>query len=141
MGIKTEGFDSLYQQLKELAEKADGQAASKALRAGAKPIFEDMRQQATIDPKKRTGNLYKSIKIGKVSQTVRKTDYKAAKRITIGTHKREMGAYAPHAHLVEYGHGGPAPAPPHPFVRPAFDRKSGEAYAEIKRVLKEELFK
>ncbi len=28
---------------------------------------------------------------------------------------------APHAHLVEYGHGGPHPAPPHPFIRPAWD--------------------
>jgi len=28
---------------------------------------------------------------------------------------------APHAHLVEFGHGGKHPAPPHPFLRPAFD--------------------
>jgi hypothetical protein len=28
-------------------------------------------------------------------------------------------AKAPHAHLVEYGHGGPNPAPAHPFLRPA----------------------
>lgn len=28
---------------------------------------------------------------------------------------------APHAHLVEFGHGGPQPAPPHPYLRPAFD--------------------
>jgi len=28
---------------------------------------------------------------------------------------------APHAHLVEFGHGGPHPAPPHPFVRPSWD--------------------
>jgi HK97 gp10 family phage protein len=28
---------------------------------------------------------------------------------------------APHAHLVEFGHGGPQPAPPHPFFRPARD--------------------
>ena len=28
-------------------------------------------------------------------------------------------ATAPHAHLIEYGHGGPNPAPPHPFLRPA----------------------
>jgi HK97 gp10 family phage protein len=28
---------------------------------------------------------------------------------------------APHAHLVEMGHGGPHPAPAHPFLRPAFD--------------------
>lgn len=26
---------------------------------------------------------------------------------------------APHRHLVEYGHAGPRPAPPHPFWRPA----------------------
>jgi len=28
-------------------------------------------------------------------------------------------AKSPHAHLVEYGHGGPNPAPAHPFLRPA----------------------
>lgn len=28
---------------------------------------------------------------------------------------------APHRHLVEYGHAGPHPAPPHPFWRPALD--------------------
>ncbi len=28
---------------------------------------------------------------------------------------------APHAHLVERGHGGPNPAPAHPFWRPTLD--------------------
>ena len=28
---------------------------------------------------------------------------------------------APHAHLVEFGHRGPAPAPEHPTMRPAFE--------------------
>lgn len=27
----------------------------------------------------------------------------------------------PHAHLVEFGHGGPHPAPPHSFLRAAID--------------------
>ena len=40
-----------------------------------------------------------------------------------------------------YGHGGPAPAPAHPFVRPAFDTRSEDAYDEIRRVLKDELLK
>lgn len=31
-------------------------------------------------------------------------------------------ARAPHAHLVEFGHGGPHPAPAHPFLRPAKER-------------------
>jgi len=31
-------------------------------------------------------------------------------------------ATAPHAHLVEYGHGGKSPAPAHPFLRPALGK-------------------
>lgn len=30
------------------------------------------------------------------------------------------------AHLVEQGHAGPAPAPPHPFARPAYDETKNE---------------
>lgn len=139
MAVKTHGFSELIDDLERLAEKAGGPGTDRALKAGAKPIFEDMKRQASIDPQIRTGNLHKSIKIGKVGKTVRKTDYKTMKRITIGSHKKEMGAYAPHAHLVEFGHGGPAPAPPHPFVRPAFDKHVGEAFSEMKRVLSEEI--
>jgi HK97 gp10 family phage protein len=36
-------------------------------------------------------------------------------------------ATAPHAHLIEYGHGGPSPAPPHPFLRPALEKNITEA--------------
>ncbi len=36
-------------------------------------------------------------------------------------------ATAPHAWLVEHGHGGPHPAPPHPFLRPALDKNINEA--------------
>jgi HK97 gp10 family phage protein len=32
--------------------------------------------------------------------------------------------YGPHAHLVEYGHGGPKPARKHPFFRPVVDEFS-----------------
>ena len=31
-------------------------------------------------------------------------------------------ANAPHAHLIEFGHGGINPAPAHPFLRPARDK-------------------
>lgn len=142
MGIRIEGFGELTRDLLDMAEKAGGKAADKALKAGAKPIYEDMKRQAEIDPKIRTGNLHKSIKVGRVGKTTRKGDYKTTKKISIGAYERntkEMGAYAPHAHLVEYGHGGPAPAPPHPFVGPAYDKHVNEAYTEIRRVLEEAL--
>ena len=43
---------------------------------------------------------------------------------------------APHAHLVEYGHGGPHPAPPHPFVQPAWDSCKEEVRKNIELGLK-----
>ena len=36
-----------------------------------------------------------------------------------------------------YGHGGPAPAPAHPFVRPAYDTRADEAYAIIREGLQD----
>jgi HK97 gp10 family phage protein len=35
------------------------------------------------------------------------------------------------AHLVELGHGGPHPAGPHPFMRPAVDETSGQVHATV----------
>ena len=76
--------------------------------------------------------LHSSIHTGKVKQK-----RGGGKQITIGVHHSENGAY--YANPVEFGHGGPAPAPAHPFVRPAFDTRADEAFSEIKRVLRDEL--
>ena len=142
MAIELDGFDEFRSELTQMAARAGDQATNRALRAGARPIFEDMRRQAQIDPRMRTERLYRSLKIGRVGKTSRKGDYKTMKRISIGAYERdqtEMGGYAPHAHLVEYGHGGPRPAPPHPFVRPAYDRNVDEAWRIIRQTLEEEL--
>lgn len=40
-----------------------------------------------------------------------------------------------YAHLVEYGHGGPAPAPPHPFARPTWDQTRSSAEAILRSEL------
>lgn len=96
-------------------------------------MLEQMKKNASTDPRIRTGNLYKSIKMGKVKRRERSS----GDTITIGVHAAQARAYAPHAHLVEFGHGGPAPAPPHPFVRPAFDAKADEAYLRMRQKLGE----
>ena len=63
-------------------------------------------------------------------------DAKAAVNVKTGTLRGRIGARrskfedggwivisrAPHSWLVEHGHGGPKPAPPHPFLRPALDK-------------------
>ena len=61
--------------------------------------------------------------------------YEAGQTITIGVHHSEADAF--YANPVEYGHGGPAPAPAHPFVRPAFDVRQDEAYSIIRDGLRD----
>ena len=109
-----------------------GPGVTRALQAGAVPIEEQMLRNASTDPRIITGDLHGSIQTSNV-----KKNRGGGKRITIGVHHSERGAF--YANPVEFGHGGPAPAPAHPFVRPAFDVKAGEAFEEIKRVLRHEI--
>ena len=133
MGIELRGFDDLRNDMVNMAYALDqGPGVDRALKAGAVPIEEQMLQNASTDPKIITDTLHSSIHTGKVR---RKSD--GGKRNTIGVHHTEQGAY--YANPVEFSHGGPAPAPAHPFVRPAFDTRADEAFAEITRVLRDEL--
>ena len=93
-----------------------------------------MLHNASSDPQIITGALHGSIR----THNVRKSR-SGGKYITIGVKHSEKGAY--YANPVEHGHGGPAPAPAHPFVRPAFDVRKDEAYQIMKKILKDELLK
>ena len=129
MSLQTQGFQELAEELTAIATAlTSDRTVNNALKAGAVPIEDQMLQNASTDPKIITDTLHSSIHTGRVRQRREK-----GKQISIGVHHSESGAY--YANPVEYGHGGPAPAPPHPFVRPAFDAKKDEAYDEIKRVL------
>ena len=138
MAVELRGFDDLYNDLNNLGqalnEAGDGRAINRALREGAQPIEAQMLHNASTDPKIITGALHGSISTGKV-----KKRNGGGKMITIGVHHSEMGAY--YANPVEFGHGGPAPAPMHPFVRPAFDTRADEAYNRMKEVLRDALSK
>lgn len=133
MAIELRGFDDLKDDLINMAAALDqGPGVNRALQAGATPIENQMLHNASTDPAIITDDLHGSIRTGSV-----KKKSGGGKRITIGVHHKDKGAY--YANPVEFGHGGPAPAPAHPFVRPAFDVKANEAYEEIKRVLRDEL--
>ena len=132
MAVEISGFTELISDLSGMAASLEsGSGVNRALEAGAAPIEAQMRANASSDPKIITGALHGSIHTGKVKSR------RGGKRITIGVHVHEQSAY--YSNPVEYGHGGPAPAPPHPFVRPAFGARADEAYGEIRRVLKEEI--
>ena len=51
--------------------------------------------------------------------------------ITIGIHRKDWSGDEYYPAYVEFGHGGPRPAPAHPFVRPAIDAKADEAISVL----------
>lgn len=64
--------------------------------------------------------------------------YKAMRRSTtnaVGHVTSAMGRYGSARALVEYGHGGPMPAPAHPFIQPAFDKAEAAALAAMEAAL------
>ena len=135
MPMELQGADNLRDDLTNMAANLEfGSGVSRALEAGAVPIEQQMLHNASTDPQIITGDLHDSIHTGKV-----KKRSAGGKAITIGVHHAEKGAF--YANPVEFGHGGPAPAPAHPFVRPAFDTRADEAYAIMKNILRDELSK
>ena len=135
MPMSISGLDDLSNDLSKMAAALgdEGAVIDKALKAGAVPIEEQMKANASSDPKIITGDLYSSIH----THGVRKKRGSSGKHITIGVKHSEKGAF--YSNPVEFGHGGPAPAPPHPFVRPAFDVRYPDACEEMKRVLRDAL--
>lgn len=91
MPLDTDGFDSLMTDIASMASRmdADGAGAPVAkhiLEAAAVPIYEQMKANASSDPKIITGVLNRSIQTGKV----RKRRY-SGRSITIGVHRKEAG--------------------------------------------------
>ena len=135
MPLDTQGFDGLASDIAGMASRMDADGAGapvarRILEEAAQPIHRQMKANASKDPKIITGVLNRSIRIGPV-----KKRRKSGKNITIGVHRKEEGAY--YATPVEYGHGGPAPAPAHPFIRPAYDTRADEAYGIIRDGLRD----
>ena len=135
MPLDTQGFDGLATDIAGMASRMDADGAGapvarRILEAAAQPIHQQMKANASEDPQIITGVLNRSIRIGPV-----KKRRQSGKSITIGVHRKEEGAY--YATPVEYGHGGPAPAPAHPFIRPAYDTRADEAYGIIRDGLRD----
>ena len=79
-----------------------------------------MKQNASSNPSPRTGKLRAALGTGNAGK-------KGSASITIGVHRKDWSGDEYYPAYVEFGHGGPRPAPPHPFVRPALDEKGEEA--------------
>ena len=133
-------MNELVGKITEMANRLDtdnnAPVTKRILQEAAEPIHAQMKENTTHDPKQISGNLHKSLKIGKVKK------YRAGGRhITIGVHRKDWDEDEYYPAYVEFGHGGPAPAPAHPYIRPAYDTKQNEAYGIIRNELINELKK
>ena len=128
--MKVEGGDKIARRLQMLAEEVAREHMRECALAGAEVI---RAEAATLAPRK-TGTLAGDIQKEVKKQTKSRVD------VHIGPGKE--GWYG---RLVEDGHAivvagkKVGDVPPHPFMRPAFDAKTDEAYdafaAELKRRL------
>ena len=113
MSMKLDGVDQLMGDFAAMAARLheDGPTCNSILEAAAIPIHQQMKANASSDPKIITGALHRSIKVGRAKKR------KTGRSITIGVHHSAEGAY--YAIADVWGHGGPAPAPAPPYVRAA----------------------
>lgn len=126
--LETKGFLELTDEIARMADAfvdAGGEGLNKIVKKGAQVILD----QAIINAPEKSGTLKKSLKI-----VMKKKGSRSKARI--GVQKGSDGYYAT---FVEYGHGGPHPAGPHPFLAPAFDSKQEEALSVIKGEIKAKL--
>jgi len=132
-----DGFDGLLDELKRVAGNAQSRSLiEEALTAAAEPVEQRIKENIITGRHERSGKMLAAVRVGKLEGHNRWRNAGQTYRIKVGVHGHE----APHAQLVEYGHGGPKPAPPHPFMRPAYEATKDEAMRIAMEKIKAALF-
>ena len=128
--MKVEGGDKIARKLQMMAEEVARTHMRECALAGAEVI---RAEAATLAPRK-TGTLAGDIQKEVKKQTKSRVD------VHIGPGKEGWyGRFVEDGHAIVVAGKKVGDVPPHPFMRPAFDAKTGEAYdafeAELKRRL------
>lgn len=127
MSVSVSGTEVILADLEKMMNLGD--EIDDALVAAAIPIAQKMKQLAPV----KSGRLRGAIGIGAPRNGRR------GRTVTVGIHKRDFGDGEYYPAFVEYGHGGKRPAPPHPFIRPAYDLTKDEAWEAIKAAMKQKI--
>jgi len=123
--VKLVGMRELQEQLTELIKAVHPDKVEPILFEGAQTVAEAARAKAPLGP---TGRLKRAC----IAKKMPRRGSNPAVSIAAVNYK-----VAPHMHLVEFGHGGPRPAPPHPFFRPAWDATKRQVKTKIVEDLRE----
>lgn len=133
---------SLADAVREFGDKVKGEPLRRAAGAGARVLYEEMRQRVPV----REGKLKESI----YRYWVRRDGDSERQTYYIGPNKGK----APHWHLIEYGHmrinvvyrdertgdlivtkqrlAAPVWVPAKPYIRPTFDARATDAVQEMR---------
>lgn len=128
--FEVKGLKELNDTILKMMKSVEPDKVEPVLKKGAALIASAVRRNTPVGPagkNRKPGNLKKAVRVKLLKRE--RYDQPAPAIAAIDRKK------APHAHLVEYGHGGPQPAPPHPFFRPAVDATQGPALIQIEQKL------
>ena len=78
---------------------------------------------------------------GRLRKSIRAKAYKSSSRLPVAAYVEAGGEGARQAHLVEAGHRGPRPAPPHPFLEPAVQAAQQRAGQIIRTIFERQTLK
>jgi HK97 gp10 family phage protein len=115
-GIQVIGLQDCIQSLQKVERAFNDQALKECLLPSAIEVRDRARALAPVGSKSPTR------KDGTPRRHLRDAIFAARGKhdeasVIVGVDRLQV----PHAHLIEFGHGGPRPAPAHPYLRPAFD--------------------
>jgi len=129
IAVDDTGFAETLDNINVLPTALAARVTGQGLVAAARVIRDEARRTAPV----RTGVLKASIRASAARSFVSTS---GGRKKVAGT-AANVRVRAPHAHLVEFGHGGPRPAPPHPFLVPAVEstgsRQVNAAVAEMQK--------
>jgi len=127
------GDKQLVALCRELPKRVVKKHQRRAVSAGGTPILQAARADAAVESGLLKKALVKKVKTypsGNAAAIV------GANRAKVGEFKGRKRVPAHYIHLVEEGHDGPAPAPAHPFLEPAFESVKAEAVRTTQAKLK-----
>jgi HK97 gp10 family phage protein len=135
--LRLDGDRQLKRLIQELPKRVVKKGLRQAATAGGQPIVRAVKNAAPVD----SGTLKKSIKkkIKTYSSSGNVIAVIGADRAASAIIDNKKHVPANYIHLIEAGHGGPAPAPPHPFLTSAYQNTKATALQIATNKLREVL--
>lgn len=128
MSVTVTGTDILLSDLEKMIPTDTN--VDDALTAGATILADEIRSRA---PTGETGNLKEAVGVGKPKSSSR------GRTVATGVLRENFKGEEYYPAYVEYGHGGPHPAPPHPYVAPSYEAKKDAAWTAVKNAVIQQL--